>query len=929
MEQSVDQQKLRASIERLGDAQQQIFFFQRLTNPKLFDALRAIGEFSHPPPARREGNRIWHLPWPPAIYLTNVAARVPTKVAEVLSGIDTDNRSVVLDLLNAVVAMPVEISKALIEPMRRWLDADPEFLVYRYLDLIDYFVKGGEITSARQLSVTVLAVVPGPERPDIFGRPLIEAVAKVGDSHYDFVIGRVAEALISVVPLDLLQILARRLREAIDIEYKDKDDELSYIWARDLEREALGFGAKEELTHNLFKLSLAAVENSYASLADILALLRKFGPEVFRRVRAMLVAKIGEIDDARAVLAEESFYSSREVQRERGIIFDRFYSDLTPEEQTTVLAEIRSNVISEQRLKDFYGNRLSGAELKRAIKDSREQDLFQELEPFSERLTDKIAHEYADLRRRFERTGPGPKEGEVWHGPTSPNSLEEFTSMSTPQILSFLERWIPKVGDFEPSPEGVGRTLQPVIESRIPEFLAARERVHQLAPRYVRHIVDAIRGHVHAQGFDFEAYVDLLGYASLADSASVAARFSTWDESDEERGLPAARQAIAFALTDMFKAKVLPAHLRDRVWSIISAIVEDPDPSVEDDERYTGDSAFGQPWNLALNSARGAGMLAAFDYARWVKSYHTEEPDLLSLAPELFEMLDRKLDPGIEATCAIRSTFGQNFVSIFALSRSWTRPAIDRIFSDDNLGESAWNAYLVFNNLYSEIYDLIKDRYARATATVASQPIIEKGHWDPTAALGGHIAGAYAWGRFGLENGSLIDIYLRNAPSDAVERTLRSIGSGLSSTGMSDETVRKFQKLYEHVLSIFEYREFEERKDVLEIFGLWFISDRLDPDWALRNLTKTLRLTGGKTAIDIRVIEKLAELSDSRPDDALQSFDALIGSVFLFHLSNQPAVRQILLNAASADEQTRKSAIAVNDRLANMGILDYLEIFQP
>ncbi len=345
-----------------------------------------------------------------------------------------------------------------------------------------------------------------------------------------------------------------------------------------------------------------------------------------------------------------------------------------------------------------------------------------------------------------------------------------------------------------------------------------------------------------------------------ADAAEAERNYETLDEADDdEPSWGPLRQTIAFALTDMMRGKSLPYALRARVFQIIEAIIADRDPTPDQDDRYSGRESHGDPWSLALNSARGAGMLALFEYARWINAAlkgDEGEFDLRPHAPELFSLLDRMLDPMVEHTRAIRSTYGQNFVSIYAESRTWTKGALDRIFTNDDAGRASWEAYLVFNRIYGETFDVLRSRYERHAFSIGEEPNVDRTDWYPAGSLGSHFLGPYLWGRLDLQQGPLA-AFLHDAPPSALSHMMTSAGNALNSPNWSDETMHRFEVLFERMLELYSDRTLEERRKILAIFGLWFISDNVDPRWALSMLQAVLHSTAGQVNMEWRVIEKL------------------------------------------------------------------------
>jgi hypothetical protein len=158
-------------------------------------------------------------------------------------------------------------------------------------------------------------------------------------------------------------------------------------------------------------------------------------------------------------------------------------------------------------------------------------------------------------------------------------------------------------------------------------------------------------------------------------------------------------------------------RLKDR-----TDLLNDPDPTPAYEEENPSD----EPRNRALNSVRGSAMLSLFEYARWIyrsNGGYQQRPDVAVLAPEAVALLDQHQRPQVESRPTIRSAYGQGYVSIYAMSKSWTVPATPRVFCPPVVAvDAAWMTYLALNNVYDDIFKLLRLRHheARAEPTTAS-----------------------------------------------------------------------------------------------------------------------------------------------------------------------------------------------------------------
>ncbi|MGA3036655.1 MAG: hypothetical protein ABSE64_04140 [Vulcanimicrobiaceae bacterium] len=919
--------ELRDHIGALVDPQQRLFFFQRLTNPKLFEQLKQIHVFSNPPSTYTvDGQSVFPI-WPPLYYLINVAATIPDEVSRLLRDIETDNPAVIFDLCQVAVSLPVDRLRTLLRRLRSWARVDGDSIVYKMLDIVDYLAKGKERASALQLGVELLSVVPNDDKHlERIGLRHIRAVSRIGDPLYDYALQRVLGSTFEHIPERCLEMLVRLLRDALGIEGVEAGRDYSSIWSQDLSKEPIGSGVKEHLAHSLLLRARSAITERGISRERVYDIINRGSTDVFRRIAVALATDLDDDSFYRLLLAQEDFFRNPELAAERELSLAHFYPNLTPQEQRGIVARIHASVVDEGFLREYFAA-LSGEELQNAIRDAQSADLYEGLKPLELFLEGADRAEFLDLSDRFAHDDLQPSGGEVWVGPTSPRSTEEMAQMPAIEILSYLKSWVAKPGWFQHTAEGLGRSLEPVVAMRAAEFLKLAEEVSSLDEVYVRHIISALRQKVHEPGFDIDAYVRILK-VGLPESRPRRDKTRV-DESDDGSSWAHVQQTIAFALSDLFKAKMLPSRFRGDAWKLLTSIVQNSDPTIEQDNKYGTDSGYGPPWQLALNSARGAGMLAIFDYARWIYALleaRAHNIELEILAPEVFKLLDHFLDRTVDPTRAIRSVFGENFVGIFAMSRGWTIARADRIFSEDPPGEAAWTAYLVHNRAYDEIYGVLNGHYESAVSKMASADF-ERAKWDVTAMLGIHLFTAYVRGLIDLRH-SALESFVRDAAAEDVGRMLWAAGNALSADETLDRVfVDRCIAALDFVLSLYEDKSPDEQYGALSNFGIWAQSTQLPDEWRLTRLVQILKLTRGRISLEAQVLDGLRASAAIYPElTANALYEMTFGNFSTLFMANEE-LEEILATTIKAGGNAYVMAVKTNDRLVNMGIVRFNGLF--
>lgn len=559
---------------------------------------------------------------------------------------------------------------------------------------------------------------------------------------------------------------------------------------------------------------------------------------------------------------------------------------------------------------------------------TQRQEIYDALIAIGPYLVEESRTEFASLAEEFKPDYGSVEQGDVWTGPTPPRDPNEYEVMLTDELLLELEEWSPQEGFFAPSRAGLGRSLEPLFARRAAELLARLPELRNLRPVYIWHIISAIKAHVAEPQFPHSQFLELLDVVrSDPRFADPGRRSESYDPFDDDNYGAQTRTLVAHALSDMLRTGPISSSLRDPIWQILAAIAEDAEPTSE------SDAGISEPWNVALNSPRSSAFLAIFDYARWL-SRHVGAPDgdLIEHAPEMFSLLDRHLNCTVETSAAVRSTYGQNLVSIFAISRSWTIPALERIFptaaGSAGLMNAAWTAYLVFNAVYDETFHHLRPWYELAVDELDSTATRERAQVDERASLAAHVVRIYARGQIDSSgSNSLLERLLARAPAKVIGDAIRSAGSGINSPSIPSETYTRLFQLYDRVVEVYTPQPLAARQDALRGFAFWAISPHLDRPWMLSRLRKTLELTNGTLDVEFRVIERLADLSTSYPEECVSCLLLMISASSSIAYTNADQLRVIMRAAERLGGEARQTALRVDATLRQGGIHTFGDVF--
>ena len=117
----------------------------------------------------------------------------------------------------------------------------------------------------------------------------------------------------------------------------------------------------------------------------------------------------------------------------------------------------------------------------------------------------------------------------------------------------------------------------------------------------------------------------------------------------------------------------LSAQYANTTLAILRRLLDSPDPMPEDE---AGDDAL-DPADRALNSVRGQAVGCLVAFVGWWRRLGGTEDDA---PPVLLELLSGELDPGREASTAVRTVYGQFFPLLHARLPSWTSEHLEAMF---------------------------------------------------------------------------------------------------------------------------------------------------------------------------------------------------------------------------------------------------------
>ena len=214
-----------------------------------------------------------------------------------------------------------------------------------------------------------------------------------------------------------------------------------------------------------------------------------------------------------------------------------------------------------------------------------------------------------------------------------------------------------------------------------------------------------------------------------------------------------------------------PHAEREQVWGLLAVLADDPDPTPEHEERYGGDN--GGPRNAVdQHDARRGDARRRPRYALWTERALTQSGRFAGMAslPEVEGLLERHLDLAVDGSLAIRSVYGQWFPQFVRIDKEFAQRLTPRVFPKaPELGahfDAAWNAYIVFNRAFTDVFEVLRNAYALAVERLGEGSGRTSLVGDPRERLGDHLLTYRILGATSGGGEDLFATFWRAAPPD-------------------------------------------------------------------------------------------------------------------------------------------------------------------
>ena len=727
--------------------------------------------------------------------------------------------------------------------------------------------------------------------------------------------------------LSALALLCDLLDRAIQLSLRRDDDQgpkdySSYIWRTAVEDhpQKTGHAIKNALVSAVRDAAELLVRAGREKIGGVVNALESKPWKVFRRIALHVLRMFPDQAKvlATARLTDRSLFEDVGLQHEYGLLLRDHFPYLPREDQDRILEWIEEGPKEAARNLALW-----------------QRDWLARIGP--EGLPEKWRERYRELVRLWGEPDP-PKfpvcvEGD-WEKPTSPKTTDEIKAMSVTDVVKFLKTWEPRELLFcGPSPEGLGEVLLAVVAEDPGRFATEATRFTRLHPTYVRSVLSGLGKAVKQdRAFDWGPVLDLCDWV-----LSQPLDFGDWPlyEGDPETNWSWTRQAIADLLSAGFddRRSGIPIGHRKRVWATLKSLIDELNPTPDNELCYGGSNM--DPATLSNMTLQGKAMHAVVRHALWVRRHLEREPRSQERSqkgfeemPEVREVLEAHLDPTQDPSLAVRAVYGQWFPWLAQIDPDWASTHAARVFPQDQEGEvffeAAWSTYIAFCRPYDNVLEVLRPFYRLAVDRIGGWSDDMWWRAAPDERLAKHLMAFYCRGKLSLDD-SLFALFWEKAPDAVKAHAIEFVGQ--VKEDIPEETLDRLKRLWERRLAAAKQAQrasdFEEE---IAVFGWWFVSGKFDTKWVIEQLVEALQIVG-KAEPDHMVVEKLAEIVENYPLEAVESLRMIFKSDhegWLIQVSRK--VTRNILEVALQDVSVRQKAERLIHYLGRRGYLEFRDL---
>jgi len=449
-------------------------FFQTLENSDWIMPLRENGYFDNPTKAERLEDGTRFPQWPPSKYLSRMAKYAPAEIAAIFTDLRTDNASIIGDMIEAALAMPIDDAATLVPSICQAIRKDILWMYFKEASaLCVYLATGDKVTEA-----TILAEA-------LFTPTFSEGQDELNqmDEHcYKEGLKKIVPLLADRAPQIFLPMLCDwlgafvQVMKSVDL---DSGSDYSSIWRPAIEEHEQN--RDYEFTGKMVSFIRGgfekAIQEKKISLDKALEIIGQYKYLIFKRICIHLINKFAEDNSelVRQTIMDPGLFGDYHCKHEYAMLVGRRLKTLSAEEQKQWFGWIDAGPDMSNYDETFRKNHGRDA----SEEDRRGRVRYWQFEKlhlvrnhldtvrqtfYDEMLNKHGEPELADLNFRSGLTQWG-------HENESPISVDELTKISFDEAVAKVSSWQPEEPNpMSPQIEGLAATFRQYVGTNSSTF---------------------------------------------------------------------------------------------------------------------------------------------------------------------------------------------------------------------------------------------------------------------------------------------------------------------------------------------------------------------------------------------------------------------------------------------------------------------------
>jgi len=913
-------------LSLIGSQHHARYFFDKLTSPDWATPLNEKGVFQDVPKPELVDNGVRHPACPALNYLERISGKAPDVVADIFQELEFENVNAISALVGVSKAVgtsqQIKLRKKLVKVAR-----DQGFGIHA-IDLCDVIlnlIENGENKAAFMLA-----------RPLVEVSYFNETSAYQPARWYFEIWEKIAPKLLEADTGKFLKCAVHFLFE-INEQKKGNSDwdenyDASFMWRPAIEphRQNSDYSFESKFVDAVRDVFETAIRKKFISIESLLDLVRSKSKRVlFVRFELHLLSVFGEqqIGLAASKMLDRDNLRNYRVKHEYAMLCKNLLP-LLGERQSEWFDLVDQGPDMSKFDANFKGG--TGNEPTNEDRTARiEYWKLEKLHNVREVLEGEQAAEHLEL---LEKHGePCMADMNIrshvsgW-GTTSPISNEALQQMSFPDAIEWISKWEPK-GHSEPSLEGLEGAFKQYVLKDPNAAIPHAELLIEKRLGFVRTFLDCV-SETQELTADPTAALDLCEWVISK---------STKQGKDSVEFRPSEVTSSVSRFVRSICNRDVNIRFRKRIWALVSDLCnfEGPSNILESDDFDPRNRDFHL---AAINSPSGHAFQAVFAYANWVSQslFGKDRPEAgFNELPELRQLIEDRLSSNDSGGFNLRAIIGENAGFLRWLDQNWFEANRNRIFnfssSDGDetkgLGWAAWNSFLFSTIASHDNLHALLPQFEEVATLVRNAEVDANNRDDPFSRAGQYLVIAYLNGQMEIDaDSALLPRFLLNSPRVIRSRVFEFTGTVLGSDeDVAPEILSRYERLWDWYWK--KVGRADAKSDPKSsVFGSWFISENLTPEWALSRLFQFVEVVPSPEP-DHEIFGTLAKVCKANLDEAGEILKRLVGGYrenWQIY-GSRDEIHQILRRMIG-DKDVKITAIQIINDLGRMGFSEYREL---